>query len=126
MRLLYILVGGAIGSVLRYWISGIAQKIFAASFPSGTVAVNCIGSFAFGFLAEITSETMFVTPEARAFIFIGLLGAFTTFSTFSWELYELIREASYYKALFYFLSNVLGSFALVFAGVVVARMVLSR
>lgn len=69
---------------------------------------------------------MFVTPEARAFIFIGLLGAFTTFSTFSWELYELIREASYYKALFYFLSNVLGSFALVFAGVVVARMVLSR
>lgn len=126
MRLVFILVGGAIGSVLRYWVSGISQKIFSTPFPSGTVAVNCIGSFVFGFLAEITAETLFITPEARAFIFIGLLGAFTTFSTFSWEFYELIREANYYKALFYFLSNVFGSFALVFAGAVLARVVASR
>lgn len=85
MGILGIAVGGALGAVLRYVLSGWVQQIGGTRFPWGTLAVNVLGSFALGFLMSGLLEHATATPVTRSFWTIGVLGAFTTFSTFSYE-----------------------------------------
>lgn len=118
--LVYIAIGGAAGALLRYSVSGITYKYFDGFLPWGTLAVNMIGCFAIGFLWQIF-EVIGSSPNSRAFIFIGILGAFTTFSTFGLESFNLIREGQIgYAALNILLSNILG-LGLVFAGFILSR-----
>jgi len=86
-------VGGALGAVGRYWISGWVSRVSAPSlFPWGTLTVNLVGSFALGAFAGATVLGRFaVSPNLRAFVAIGVLGAFTTFSTFAYENLEALR-----------------------------------
>ena len=85
--------GGFIGSVLRYVLGGVAQQLTRSeSFPYGTLAVNLIGCLAIGCLAELAETRGFFTSESRAFVFIGLLGGFTTFSAFGNETMNLWRD----------------------------------
>lgn len=83
--------GGFIGSVLRYLVSGYVQQ-YSKSFPLGTLAVNVIGCFVIGLLAQIGESRNLFTNETRAFIFIGILGGFTTFSAFGNETINLMNE----------------------------------
>ncbi|MBN1369385.1 MAG: fluoride efflux transporter CrcB [Dehalococcoidaceae bacterium] len=84
--------GGFVGAVLRYLVSGWAQNLSGSNgFPWGTLAVNLIGCLAIGLLMGITESRQWFGPESRALVFIGLLGGFTTFSTFSYETYSLFR-----------------------------------
>lgn len=85
-----IAAGGAAGALLRYSVSGWIQRRTGSPFPWGTVTVNVLGSFAMGFLWHWI-EHHAVAPELRAFALVGLLGAFTTFSTFSLETVMLAR-----------------------------------
>jgi len=86
-------IGGFIGSVLRYAVSGFVQDWSRSiHFPYGTLAVNLIGCFAIGFLAQLAETRGFFTAETRTLIFIGVLGGFTTFSAFSNETINLWRE----------------------------------
>ena len=113
--LIYIAIGGAAGALLRYSISGYTYKNLDGFLPWGTLAVNLIGCFAIGFLWNIF-ENFAYSPNTRAFIFIGILGAFTTFSTFGLESFNLIREGEIkYAVLNILVSNIAG-IGLVFIG----------
>lgn len=84
--------GGFIGSVFRYWLSSYVQQLSkSVSFPYGTLAVNLLGCLVIGVLAQLADSRGVFTPEARAFVFIGILGGFTTFSSFGNETINLFR-----------------------------------
>lgn len=86
-------IGGFIGSVLRYSVSGFVQDLSrSVEFPYGTLAVNFLGCLAIGFLSQLAETRGFFTAETRTLIFIGVLGGFTTFSAFSNETMNLWRE----------------------------------
>lgn len=92
-KLFLIGFGGFIGSILRYVVSGYVQQITkSVIFPYGTLAVNLIGCFIIGFLSQLADTRGIFTPETRALVFIGFLGGFTTFSTFSNESVNLLRD----------------------------------
>ena len=93
-RTLAVALGGAIGAVGRYWISGLISRITAQHpFPFGTLGVNVIGAFILGLvMGTTTSGRLLVSPTARIFLTIGCLGALTTFSTFAYETLEALRS----------------------------------
>lgn len=90
MVIIAIAAGGAVGAVLRYALSGWVQGLGGARFPWGTLAVNVLGSFLLGLLMAAVIGHASTGPAARAFWAIGVLGAFTTYSTFSYESIALI------------------------------------
>ncbi len=94
--------GGFIGAVLRYLV-GLSTKIFKNELPLplGTLIVNVVGCLLIGILATLAEEGNVITPQARNFLVIGILGAFTTFSTFGYESIALLRNES----LFRFIAN---------------------
>jgi len=93
-RLSIIGAGGFVGAVLRYLVSGWVQyRSGSILFPFGTMAVNMIGCFVIGFLTYLVEVRSMFTPELRSFVLVGLLGAFTTFSTFGNETLGLIRDS---------------------------------
>lgn len=103
-NLLAVAGGGAIGALMRYGV-GIA---FAGrgGFPWATLIVNVSGSLAFGFLAIWLSERLPLANELRAFVLVGVLGAFTTFSTFSWETVALLQQGDSLRALLNMAANI--------------------
>lgn len=108
MNLLAIGLGGALGALLRYGVSGFVQKLFTSLFPWGTLCVNLVGCFLLGFLFQIFQNVV-VSLEWRSFLLIGFLGAFTTFSTYSLETVNLLEEGEIKIALInLFLQNFLG------------------
>lgn len=120
MKLGLILLGGAAGAAIRYGVSGLAYRLGNGVFPWGTVAVNLIGSFAIGFLYH-AFERAAIPVEWRVFVLIGLLGAFTTFSTYTLETFNLVRDGEITLAAFYAgLNNIVG-LALVFLGFALSR-----
>jgi CrcB protein len=92
-KYLFVGTGGFVGAVLRYWLSSTVQQLSnSALFPVGTLVVNVLGCLVIGFLSELAEEHGLFTAEARAFVFIGILGGFTTFSTFGNETMNLLRN----------------------------------
>ncbi|MBI2332788.1 MAG: fluoride efflux transporter CrcB [Chloroflexi bacterium] len=92
--------GGFIGSILRYLVSGwVQQSAKTLDFPYGTLAVNVIGCFVIGFLAQLAETRGFFTSESRLFVFVGILGGFTTFSSFGNETLNLARDSQMINAL---------------------------
>lgn len=98
-QLLAIAAGGATGAVLRFWASNAVHGALGRGFPYGTLFVNVAGSLAMGFLYFWLMERSMAQPATRGFLLIGLLGAFTTFSTFSIETLNLIEAGDWSKAL---------------------------
>ena len=93
IKLLLIGTGGFIGSILRYLVSGSVQAASQSiAFPYGTLAVNVIGCFLIGFLSELAETRSLFSPDTRAFLIVGILGGFTTFSAFGNETMNLIRD----------------------------------
>ena len=93
-----IAAGGAVGAVMRYGVSNGVYLLLGRDFPYGTMSVNVIGSLVMGLLYVFMFERMDASPELRAALIIGLLGAFTTFSTFSIETLNLIEAGQQIKA----------------------------
>lgn len=102
---LYVALGGAIGAVSRYWMSRWLFELFQNTFPYGTFAINVLGSFLLGFMYAFTLEGIVSTP-LRLMLNVGLLGAFTTFSTFSLEAIMLIREGNFRLGALYVVGSV--------------------
>ncbi|MBN2425191.1 MAG: fluoride efflux transporter CrcB [Calditrichaceae bacterium] len=114
-------IGGFIGAVLRYLFTGWIYRLAGTSLPWGTLVVNVAGSFILGFFLVFEMTRLTLSPALRNFVAIGILGAFTTFSTFSYEAVNLIQDQLYMKALFYILLNVIISIIAVWFGMVTAR-----
>ena len=88
---LFVFIGGGIGSGLRYWLSGVTYRFLPENFPYGTLAVNVIGCFVIGVFLTLFQERFAVYRSLRTFVAIGILGGFTTFSSFSAETINLLR-----------------------------------
>jgi len=96
---LAIMLGGSLGALMRFIVSGTITAKLGTSFPYGTLTVNVLGSFVMGFLAMFLVERMGLDPLLRLGIFVGFLGAFTTFSTFSMETMNLFEQGESVRAL---------------------------
>ena len=118
---LAIAAGGALGALLRYWASTGVHAWLGRGFPYGTLFVNVLGSLLMGFLFVWLIDRMAVGPALRAFLLIGVLGAFTTFSTFSMETLNLMESGQFGKALLNVAASVLVCVAAAGAGVLAAR-----
>ena len=117
LSVLYVALGGAIGSVSRYlvgtWVQTTSQSI---DFPYGTLTVNLIGCFVIGFLSQLVESRGVFTPETRGLVFIGVLGGFTTFSSFGNDSINLLRDGETFNALANVGTNVIFGLMLVWLG----------
>jgi CrcB protein len=97
---IWIAVGGAIGSVARFWLSGWIARHFGETFPLGTLLVNVSGSFAIGLFATLTEPEgrWLVGPSMRQFFMIGICGGYTTFSSWSLQTLNLLRDGEWLYA----------------------------
>ena len=121
MQLIAIAGGGAVGALLRFWVSTGVYQMLGRGFPWGTLAVNVIGSFLMGLLFVLFLERSMVSGELRGAVLVGLLGAFTTFSTFSIETLAPIEQADYLKALLNALLSVTVCILACWAGLILGR-----
>jgi fluoride exporter len=122
-RLLFVGVGGFVGTLARYWLSGLIARRYGETFPLGTLAVNALGCLLIGFLFHFFYDRALVNPTPSTVIFIGLLGGFTTFSSYGLQTFTLLRDGEVFLALINIVaSNVLG-LALVWLGYTVARVI---
>lgn len=121
MQLFLIAVAGGIGTALRYGAGVAAARSFGGALPYGTLFVNVIGSFALAVLAEALSGTVLLGVEARLVLGVGLLGGFTTYSSFNLETLRLAQSGQLDKALLYAAATVLGCLLAGFAGIAVGR-----
>lgn len=119
MTLLYVAAGGALGALARYGLSGWIQDVSGGLFPWGTLVVNVLGCFLLGF-ALAWLERVALAAELRSFLGIGLLGAFTTFSTFSYEAVALLRDRDWLRAGGYLSGSLLLGLAAAAAGLALA------
>jgi CrcB protein len=120
-QLIAIASGGAAGALMRFWVSGAVYALLGRAFPYGTLAVNVIGSLAMGVLYILFMERMSVSPEMRATLLVGFLGAFTTFSTFSLETVNLIEQGDLLKAALNMLVSVIACVAACWLGILIGR-----
>jgi CrcB protein len=96
----WIMFGGALGTGARFWASGLVAERMGETFPLGTLFVNVTGSFVIGFFAAMTDPggLFLVSPRVRQFVMIGILGGYTTFSSFSLQTLELARDGDWLRA----------------------------
>jgi len=105
ITLVYVALGGAVGALARYGLGGWVQARAGLSFPLGTLVVNVLGCVLIGFGIRYMEAARF-PPETRALLAIGVLGAFTTFSTFSYETLALMEDGAWFRAGLYVVGSV--------------------
>lgn len=121
MTIAAIALGGALGSVARYLLASAVQGAAGRQFPLGTLCVNVLGCLLIGFVYVWMLERTAATAPARAFWMIGVLGGFTTFSSFSLETFNLVVEAAYGRALANAVLSVVLCLAATWTGVLIGR-----
>jgi len=102
-------VGGALGSMARFWMTGAVTALTGARFPYGTLLINVLGSFVIGAVAglTLTPARMSMHPDLRIFLMVGICGGFTTFSAFSLQTLELLQNGDVAPAVFYVAGSVI-------------------
>jgi len=117
LSVIYVAFGGALGSASRYILGTWAQNISKSiDFPYGTLAVNLIGCFVIGFLSQLAESRGAFTSESRSLVFLGILGGFTTFSSFGNDTINLLRDGNALNALVNIGANVIVGLFLVWLG----------
>jgi fluoride exporter len=118
LNYLWIMVGGALGTGARYWLSGFAAQRVGGVFPVGTLLVNISGSFVIGFFSALTDPLgpFIVSPRFRQFFTIGICGGYTTFSSFSLQTFDQMQEGDWLKATLNIGLSVVGCVVAVWAG----------
>jgi len=123
--ILYIVVGGVVGTLSRWYLQGwIQTRSGLSTFPVGTLAINLVGSFVIGFVIRLATGSTVITPELRAGLTIGFCGAFTTMSTFGYESVRLLGASEYGLAALYMGGSIAGSVAAVIVGTALAERLL--
>lgn len=120
---LLVAIGGALGSVARFWLGNLGAALFPAAIPWGIMIVNLLGCFVIGFFSEATGSAgmLNVAPDTRIFVIVGLCGGFTTFSSFSLGTLTLLQQGYLFPALFNVALSATGCLAAVAAGVWLIR-----
>jgi CrcB protein len=116
---LAVAAGGALGSMARYAFSTAILRVTGSLFPVGTFAVNFVGCVVFGVVIGVAEHRVNLTPETRAFVLVGLLGGFTTFSTYAFESIGLLRDGQFSSAAL----NIVGQVACGLVGMWVAYVI---
>jgi CrcB protein len=116
-----IAIGGTLGCWARYAQSNLVQAVFGRDFPLATLSINVIGSFLMGFLFIVTLERLMIPPSVRVGVLTGVLGGYTTFSTFEMETLLLAENGEFLKAALYVVLSVVIGFAAAFGGAYIAR-----
>jgi CrcB protein len=108
-KTIFIALAGLVGTLVRYWLAGFVSRQYGETFPWGTLIVNLIGSFLAGAMYHLAEERLLLSPAVRMVVFIGLLGGFTTFSSYGLQTFTLLRNGEIGLAtLNVAVSNVLG------------------
>ncbi len=123
MTILFIALGGALGSVARFLMVNLASRAFGAGFPYGTMAVNVLGSFAMGFAVAMLVGRDGGTHPMAPFLMTGFLGGFTTFSAYSLDAYLLAETGRWGAFLSYSAGSVIASLIALAVGITLARMI---
>jgi len=121
-RSVIVALGGLIGSVARYWLTGVVQQLGGDRFPLGTLAVNVIGSLAIGAFVTLSLERGLIRDDVRIFLTTGLCGGFTTMSAFSYETMALVRDGERLLAVINLAATNGVCLAAVWLGTLVARL----
>lgn len=122
-KLILIGLAGFIGTLTRYWMSGVVARRYGETFPLGTLVVNLVGCFLVGLLFYLLQERFLVNQTVRTVVLIGFLGGFTTFSSFGLQTFTLLQDGEFGLALLNLsIANIFGLF-LVWAGYTLARVI---
>lgn len=121
MNILLVFLGAGFGGATRYLLSGIVQKLAPSFFPYGTLSVNIIGSIILGLLIFAFDEKGLSNPSIRLLVGVGFCGGLTTFSTFSFETFNLLRDTEFFLAGLNILLNVVLTILGIFIGYLIAR-----
>ena len=122
-RFLFICLGGAIGTGLRYVTSGLAARCLGAEFPYGTLIVNVVGSFLIGLIQQIGATTVLVPETTRLFLTVGIMGGLTTYSAFSYETVRLVQLGAWGQAWINVLLTTALCLGVCFLGIAAGRLV---
>ncbi len=114
-------IGGALGSILRFWVGGYVSNRLGVRFPYGTFIINCTGSFLIGFVVTLLAERTHWSPNWRYLIPIGFIGGYTTFSTFELETFRNFQDGEILIAGLNVALSVVIGFASVWLGVIAGR-----
>lgn len=120
VKLLAVAFGGSIGAVLRFLIYELIESKHRSNFPWATLTVNLIGSLVIGFLWGYFSKS-YISPGLRLLVFVGILGSFTTFSTFAFDNFSLIKNGEFTLMTFYILATNVFGILLSFAGYTLSK-----
>lgn len=118
---LLVFIGGGVGAALRYWLSGIVHGRFGTGFPYGTLAVNVIGCLVIGMVMGSMQERFTAQPAFRVFLTIGILGGFTTFSSFSYETVSMLKDGEFWYASVNILASICCCVIGTWAGLIVGK-----
>tara|TARA_E500000331_G_C16628466_1_gene443260 strand:+ start:97 stop:477 length:381 start_codon:yes stop_codon:yes gene_type:complete len=122
LSLLTIAIGGGVGSIARFVISKEMENLFGSSFPFGTLTVNVAGSFILGWFFTFFVERPEINSALRLGLIVGFLGAFTTFSAFSYESLQMLLNGALYNAIFNIILNLVVCIGMCYIGMLMAKM----
>jgi fluoride exporter len=120
-RILLLAVAGAIGTLARYGLSGVVQRLAGAGFPWGTLAVNGLGCFLFGVVWSLAEDRLLISGQTRLILLVGFMGAFTTFSTYMFETRQMLAASEWLLGTANFLVENFAGIALVLLGIALGR-----
>src|SRR4051812_36715875 len=120
VQVILIALGGALGSVCRYGLTIAVQRLSPPTFPYGTFVVNVLGCLVFGMLVGAARHRIVLGQAERAFLFVGVLGGFTTFSTFAYDVFALLQTGELFRAAMNAAGQLLGGVTAIWAGYVIA------
>lgn len=118
---LFVFLGGGLGTTARYWLSGAVYRFLPTDFPYGNLVVNILGSFLIGVLMVSFEQRFAVNSSLRVFLAIGILGGFTTFSSFSYETMALLRDAEMLRATINVAISILGCLSATYFGLLLGK-----